>query len=163
MNTNLVFSFNDMSVKDKAGKAIAKYFKRAGVSIVSHDVDTKIKRSSGIKYREMLLTFADSQTIKLRIKETGDIYQVLLNNRLTPMKNQDDHVKAVAELAQKMDAGRTKFQQKLAKAKVKLPPKVKTAAPNMIKALTEKRDALKEAIADVEAQIAEIRGGVVAA
>jgi hypothetical protein len=157
---NLLFSFADLSVKDKAAKKAIQYFSRAGASIVSQDVDPKVKRTNGISYREMTLTFADSQTIGMRIKQSGDIFQVLLNGKVIPIKSQDDHIAAIAELVKMLDAGRTKFQAKLAKAQAKLPPSIKTAVPNIRKQLEEKRDGLKAAIADVMAEIAAIRGGV---
>lgn len=157
-NKNLLFSFADMSVKDKASRQVIKYFTRAGTQVVDQDVSTQVKRTSGISYREMKLTFADSQTALFRIKQSGDIYQFILNGKLTPIKNQDDHIAAVGEIVHLMDAGRTKFQAKLAKAMVKLPPAIKTAAPKMLQVLTEKRDGLKEAIAEVRAEIAQIRG-----
>lgn len=160
---NLLFSFDDLSVKDRAAKKAMQYFSRAGANVVSQDVDTKVKRTAGISYREMTLTFADSQTVAFRIKQSGDIYQVLLNGKVTPIKNQDDHIAAIAELVQKLDIGRTKFQAKLAKAQVKLPPSIKTAVPSMRKQLEEKRDNLKSLIADVRAEIASIVGGGVAA
>jgi hypothetical protein len=156
-NTKLLFSFNDLSVKDKAAKAAIKYFTRAGVQVADQDVSTQIKRTSGISYREMKLTFADSQTLIFRIKQSGDIYQVLLNGKLTPIKNQDDHVAAISEIVHMLDVGRTKFQAKLAKAIVKLPPSIRTAAPKMLAVLTEKRDGLKEAIAAVREEITKIR------
>ncbi len=156
---NLLFTFEEMSsAKDKAAKQLMKYFARAGAPVVTQDVDPKVKRSSGISYREMSLTFADSQTVKFRVKQSGDIYEVQVNNKLVPIKNQDDHVKAIAEIVAMLDAGRSKFQAKLAKAKVKIPPTIKTAAPKLIEVLTQKRDSLKEAIAEVRAEIALIRG-----
>lgn len=157
-NKNLLFTFSDLSVKDKAAKAAIKYFTRAGANVVDQDVSAQVKRTAGISYREMKLTFADSQTILFRIKQSGDIYQVLLNGKLIPIKHQDDHVAAIAELVQMLDSGRTKFQAKLAKAMVKLPPAIKTAAPKMLQVLTEKRDSLKEAIAEVRLEIAQVRG-----
>lgn len=159
---NLIFTFEDMSVKDKAAKQVMKYFARAGANVVTQDVGTQIKRSSGISYRTMSLTFADSQTIELLVKAPGDIYQVKLNGRIVPVKHQNDHIAAVTELVQMMDSGRTKYQAKLAKALVKLPPAIKTAAPKMLQVLTEKRDGLKEAIADVRAEIASLKGAVTA-
>lgn len=155
---NLLFTFEDMSSKDKAARQLMKYFARAGAPVVTQDVDTKVKRSSGISYREMTLTFADSQTVKFRVKQSGDIYEVMINNKLVPVKNQDHHVKAIEEIVAHLDAGRTKFQAKLAKAQAKIPPSIKTAAPKLLQVLTEKRDHLKEAIAEVRAEIAQIRG-----
>lgn len=156
---NLLFSFEELGgSKDKAAKKVMQYFSRAGANVVSQDVSTQIKRSSGISYREMSLTFADSQSVTFRIKQSGDIYQVVLNGKVTPIKSQDDHVAAVAEIVAMMDSGRSKFQAKLAKAQAKLPPAIKTAAPKMLQLLTEKRDSLKAAIADVRAEISAIRG-----
>lgn len=155
---NLLFSFEDLSAKDKAAKQAARYFSRAGANVVQQDVPTAVKRSSGITYREMSLTFADSQQIVLRIKQSGDIFQVLLNGKVLPIKNQDDHVKAIAEMVQAMDAGRSRFQKLLAAAQARPPAGIRTAAPKMEQVLTEKRDALKAAIADVRSQIEAIKG-----
>ena len=155
---NLLFSFEDLSAKDKAAKQAARYFSRAGANVVQQDVPTAVKRSSGITYREMTLTFADSQQVVLRIKQSGDIFQVLLNGKVLPIKNQDDHVKAIAEIVQAMDAGRSRFQKLLAAAQVRPPAGIRTAAPKMEQVLTEKRDALKAAIAEVRSQIEAIKG-----
>ena len=155
---NILFSFDDLNVKDKAAKTAIKYFNRAGANVITQDVATQVKRSSGISYREMTLGFADSQTVLFRIKQSGDIYQVLLNGKVVPIKNQDDHVAAIGEIVAMMDAGRTAFQKKLAKAQVKVPPAIKTAAPKMLAVLTEKRDGLKAAIEDIQQQIIQVRG-----
>ena len=37
----------------------------------------------------------DEERVVLRIKQSGDIFQVLLNGKVLPIKNQDDHVKAI--------------------------------------------------------------------
>ena len=95
----------------------------------------------------------DEERVVLRIKQSGDIFQVLLNGKVLPIKNQDDHVKAIAEIVQAMDAGRSKFQKILAAARVKPPAGIRTAAPKMEQVLTDKRDALKSAIAAVRAEI----------
>ncbi len=152
----LLFSFEDLSSKDKAAKQAVRYFSRAGANVVQQDVPTTTKRSSGVTYRELQLTFADSQSVAFRIKQSGDIFQVLLNGKVLPIKNQDDHVKAIAEIVQAMDAGRSKFQKMLAAASVKPPAGIRTAAPKMEQALTEKRDSLKTAIAAVRAELSSL-------
>lgn len=153
---NLIFDFNKLASGDSATKQAMRYFSRAGANVVQYDAPPVIKRSSGITYREMTLTFADSQQVVLRIKQSGDIFQVVLNGKTMPIKNQDDHVKAIAEMVQAMDSGRSKFQKALANAKVRPPAGIRTAAPKMEQALTEKRDALKAAITSVRAQIASL-------
>ena len=148
-----VFKFDELSVKGKVERSLSSLFKRAGAEVVTAEVDPKLKRMSGYSYKELSLTFADSQKIAFRIKQTGDIYQVLVNGKVTPIKNQDDQAAAVAELVAMMNAGRSKFQAKLAKAMVKMPPKIKTAVPKLRQQLEQKRDALIDAIADVDRQI----------
>lgn len=154
---NLLFSFDDLTQKDKSIKVLEKHLKRAGANVVSVDIEPRIKRSSGVSYREVSLTFSDSQMVKLRIKRPGDIYQVMLNRKVIPMTNQDDHAKAIGEIVQAMDRGRSAFQKRLAKAKVKLPKRMATAAPRMERRLEEKRDALKEAVEDARQRLAELK------
>lgn len=160
MSKNVVFKFDEMSNKDRATKAVSSYFKKAGAEIVQVDVSPNVKRTSGISYRELSLTFADSQIVIFRIKQSGDIYQAVLNGKVKPMVNQDDHVAAIAELVKAMETGRSAFQAKLAKAKVKLPNSIKTTVPNKEKLLIEKRDALKEAVTAAEQELAEIRADI---
>lgn len=159
MSKNIIFKFDEISNKDKATRAVSSYFKKAGAEIVQVDVSPSVKRTSGISYRELSLTFADSQIIIFRIKQSGDIYQALLNGKVKPMTNQDDHSAAITELVKAMESGRTAFQAKLAKAKVKLPNSIKTTVPNKEKLLTEKRDALKEAISAAEVELEQIKAG----
>ena len=161
-NNKLLFSFEDMSAKDKAAKLVSRHFRQAGAQVVQSSADPRAKRSSGISYREMTLTFADSQTVVLRIKSTGDVYQVVVNGSITPIKNQDNHVAAIGEIAAMMDKGRTKFQAKLAKAAVKPPPGITTTAPKMKAVLTERRDNLIAAIAEVRADTADMRARMAA-
>jgi len=156
MSNPLLFPFAAMSSNDPAVKELARHFKKAGANVVQAEANPAIRRASGIAYRELHLSFVDSQMITLRIKETGDIYEVRINNKLTPIRNQDDHAAAIKEMVKAMERGRAAFQRKQAKQKVKLPPSVKTAAPKLEQALTERRDALKAEIADVERQIADL-------
>ncbi|QFY42760.1 hypothetical protein F6R98_09100 [Candidatus Methylospira mobilis] len=158
MSIQHLFSFADLSVKDKAAKAAMKYFSRAGANVAQQDVDGKIKRTSGINYREMTFTFDDSQTVVMRINATGDVFQVLINGAVTPITNQSDQVAAIAEIVQKLNAGRMTFQQKLAKAQVAIPPGIKTVAPRMLEVLTQKRYGLKAAIQAVVEEIAIVTG-----
>lgn len=158
MSKNLVFSFEDMGLKsDKATRDLKKYFIRAGNGTFTADAIPTIKRTSGVSYREMLLTFLDNQQVIMRIKQSGDIFQVLLNGKVIPITNQDDHVKAIAEIAKALDAGRTKFNEQLAKAQVKPPAGIRTAAPKMEEKLTAQRDALKAVIATVKEEAAKLR------
>jgi uncharacterized protein (UPF0147 family) len=100
---------------------------------------------------------ADSQRITFRIKESGDIFQVLMNDKLLPIKYQDDHTKAVKEISNKLEDNRAKFQKTQAANAIKIPPTIKTAAPKMIEVLTTKRDELKVEVEDAQAELAELQ------
>lgn len=152
---NILFDFENLKPEGKSIKEVIKYFTRAGVTVIESNI-SNAKRSSGITYKEVMLTMADSQIVVFKVKQTGDIYQVTINGKLFAVHNQDSHASAIGEIAQALDAGRAAFQKKLAKAQVKLPPSIKTSQPNMEKALIEKRDSLKEAIQAVEDEIASL-------
>ncbi|HWX01558.1 hypothetical protein [Collimonas sp.] len=157
MAKNLIFSFDDMGgKKDAATRAVVRYFARAGSHIVQGDVSPNIKRSSGVSYREMVLTFTDSQVVTFSIKQSGDIFQVKLNGKIVPLKNQDDQAAAIGEMVGMMDAGRSKFQAAMAKVRIQLPDSIRTAAPRMEVALQEKSAALDVAIAAITEDIAAL-------
>lgn len=160
---NLLFTFEDMSQKDKATKGLLRYFQRAGLKVAQAEANPSTKRTAGVSYREMTLTFSDSQKVLLRVKQTGDIYQVLVNGKVLPLKYPDDHIKAVSELVKAMDTGRAAFQKKLAAVKVPVPAGIRTAAPRIEAVLTEKRDALNTAISAVREEIAQYEGAPAAA
>lgn len=154
---NLLFSFDDLGTKsDKALVKLKQYFSRANAPVVTAEPGAKTLRTAGISYRELFLTFGDSQRVTLRIKQTGDVYQVLINDKLTPLKAQDDHIKAVAEIAQKLDAGRAKFQKALANVKVPMPKGIRTAAPKLEEQLKIREEELDTAISEAQQELADL-------
>lgn len=142
----LLFDFEKMSEKDKSVVQAAKLFARAGAQVVSSEVAKTLSRRAGIAFRNVDFTFADGQTVTLSVKETGDIFEIKVNGKLTPIREQDDHGKAIAEIAGRMDKGRSAFQSALAKVKVALPPSIRVSRTTMLAAKVTKRDALKEAV-----------------
>jgi|GEM_PF-795232 len=156
--SQFLFSFDDLANGgEKAIKDLTRLFTRAGAVVTQVSIDAAIKRSSHISYRQIHLSFADSQQITLRIKRSGDIFQVVFNKSVIPIRYQDDHEKAIAELVKKLDANRTAFQKRLARLQVKLPASIKTAVPKQLTLLTERRDELKELIAQCRELIAQVR------
>ena len=84
-NKNLIFDFYNLNGKDKSVAAAKRYFARAGATVTSVDVDTKIKKIMGVESREVQFGFADSQTVSFGVTGTGDIYQVKVNSKRLPM------------------------------------------------------------------------------
>ncbi len=144
---DLLIQFDDLKAGNKALKGLVQAFTRAGANVASVDIEPKTKRSSGINYRTVDITFTDNQKVTLAIKQSGDIYQIKVNGALLPIKNQDNQVKAVGEVAAALDAGRAKFQQKLARQKAILPQGITTAAPKVEESLQAAEAALDTEIA----------------
>lgn len=142
----LIFDFFELSHKDSSIKAATRQFAKAGATVTSVDVDGKVRRTMGQSYREVQFGFADSQTVSFGIKSTGDVYQVKVNGKPLPLKAQDDHEKAIVEIAAAMNKGRAKFQAALAKVKVELPKSIRTAAPKMEQVLRDRIAVVDDAI-----------------
>lgn len=140
MNT-ILFDFENLT-RATAQKKITRAFAKYQVEPISLEAAPTIKRASGISYRELVLAFSDSQQAKLRIKKSGDVYQVLINNRVVPIKHQDDHLRAVREIVDLLDAKRAAFQKAQARRKTAIPKSLKTAAPKLLTTLTQRRDDL---------------------
>lgn len=150
----LIFDFENPSTKDRAVKEVEKLLLRAGCTVASSSVDVATSRKAGTTYRNVNFTMADNQRVTLGVKSTGDVFEVKINGKPTPLRNQDDHAAAIAEIAGKLDSGRTKFQKLLALVKIPLPPSIRTSRENMLVALTERRDNLKSAIALATTELA---------
>ena len=137
MATDFLISFDDLKAGSAAVKRLVQAFTRAGATVASSDIDPKTRRTSGVNYRQVLITFTDNQKVLLGVKTTGDIFEVRVNGAALAIKNQDNQIKAVGEIAKALDAGRAKFQAKMARTKVALPKSITTAAPRMEQRLQE--------------------------
>lgn len=141
----------------RAAKALTTMLLRAGVEAIKVESDGRTKRIAGISYRELVFTFADSQSLALRIKATGDVYEVRVNGKVTPIKEQDDAKKAAAELAGLLDRTRAKFQKRMAAVLMKPPEGAKTAAPRLIETLRAQVAELDQQIEAATAELAELQ------
>lgn len=133
-----------------AMRRVTQLFQRAGLPVIDVASDGKVRRIADVSFREVELSFADSQRLALRVKATGDIYEVRVNGRIQPMREQSDPAKAVGELVALLDAGRARFQKRLAALAMKPPPGIKTAVPKL-------RDQLAQQVTEVEAAVEAAR------
>lgn len=147
------FDFENPSEKDKAVKTVIQRFRLAGANVITAEVDKTMSRRAGVTFRNLNLTFADGQRVTMAFKATGDVFEVKVNGKVTPLKEQDDYHAAISEIAGKLDQGRDAFQRALARVKVPLPPSVRTSRANLLKAKIEKRDALKQSIATLQSEL----------
>lgn len=160
MATDFLISFDDLKAGSAAVKRLVQAFTRAGATVASSDIDPKTRRTSGVNYRQVLITFTDNQKVLLGVKTTGDIFEVRVNGAALAIKNQDNQIKAVGEIAKALDAGRAKFQAKMARTKVALPKGITTAAPKMELRLQEAEATLDQEIAAAKARVAELRAEI---
>lgn len=156
---NLLFTFADIgSAKDKTINAITKAFARYGVQVVSSEADPKTAKRSGVAFRTVGLTFADGQTVAFAVKESGDVFEVRINGKVQPLREQDDHARAVAEIAGWLDRKRAAFQAALTKIKTPIPPALRATRKTRMAAKVAKRDGLREAVQLKTQELAELTG-----
>jgi len=133
-----------------ATKALRRRLEAASIGVIDIASDGKVRRSASVSYREVVINLRDNQTVALRVTQTGDVFQVLVNGKVTPIFAQGSPTEAINELALILDRTRAQHQKRLAALQVKPPPSIRTAAPKL-------EATLREQIAQVDAQIAEAR------
>jgi hypothetical protein len=143
----LVLNWNDIA-SGQPMKDLKQAFARTGTFVVTAESDNKVRKSVGIKYKTLFLSFSDGQKVSLDAKEGGDVFSVRVNNRVVPIKNHDNLKKAILEIINVMDKGRKRFQAAQARVKVELPKGLKTTARKKIDVLTDRH-------AELDIQIAE--------
>lgn len=148
---DVLFDFDNQGDATRSLKRVAQAMLRAGQPVVSHDFDPKLRRTSGVGYRQALLTLASGQTVTLMVKQTGDVYRVLLNGAVLPIKNQDG-IKAIGEIAAAAERNQKKFQAAQARIKAQLPKGIRTAAPKMAEALAQRNTELDALISEKTAE-----------
>lgn len=160
---NLVIDFGKLAENDKtAPKDLLKVFKTAGAEIANSWVG-KAKRDSGVSFKPVFLVFADNQQIELRVKQTGDIYEVRLNGKAKPIKEQDDQKKAIAEVVNFVEANSNRFQTMLTKKIVKMPNDIQTTLKTLETTTADRKAELQAAIVEIKAEIETLEAELKAA
>jgi hypothetical protein len=140
-----------------AMRQATQLFERAGLHVIDVSSGGRTMRLAGMAYREATLVFADSQRVTLRIKSTGDVYEARINGKVVPIKDQDDPAKAVAELVALLDAGRTKFQRRIAALRMQPPAGIKTAAPRVLEAVKAQLEQVETEITAATEELASLQ------
>lgn len=184
MATKILIEFDNTRAKGGAkGLAeAAKLFEKVGLKPVDYSVEEKTKRSAGRSYKRVFFNFEDAQRVEMWVTydkkapiKGGDIFKVKLGGagvaesiRATelPITNQDDHAEAIKEIVKALQSNEKKFQAKLAKIKVELPPDLTTSKVKKIELLENRIKELDEAIEMAGKELAALhdpnRGAAVA-
>jgi len=146
----LLFSFEDLSSKDKSLRKIQREFVRLGATVAQTEINPTIKRAAGETFREVSVAFADSQTVTFCVKRSGDIFRVKLNKKDFPVKNQDDQIKCLTEIVDAMEKGRAAFQKKLARVRITPPKGLKSTVVKREAALAKQREEMTALITEAK-------------
>lgn len=79
-------------------------FDKNGAKVIDLEANNRSRRVSGYATKTAVFYFQDGQTITLRIKGDGDVYQVQMNGRVLPITEVGDKNKAIAEMARTLGA-----------------------------------------------------------
>lgn len=144
-------------VKDRAVRDMATALARAGAAVATTEVSAAPVRRAGVTFRSVHYTMADGQRVTLNVKETGDVFEVRINDKAVPISEQDDHRKAVVEIAERLGRGRAAYQRALARVRVPVPVAVRTSRVSRLAALQAKRDGLVDAIREAQKVLEGLR------
>lgn len=153
---DLSFNFETPSEKDKAVKQLVKLFAGQKAKVVDVKVDRKPSTRAGTKYRNVALTFDDSQRITIGFTESGDVFEARINGKMQPLTHQDDAEKTVEELARLLGTKRQAFQRAMLRVKLPTAPSARTSKQAQLLQKIEKRDALKEVIESKKEELAAL-------
>lgn len=164
---SLVFDFANPSAASKSLNQLVRLFVREGCAVASAEIDTKVQKTAGVAWRAIEFVFVDNQKVSMRVKLTGDIFQVLVNGKQLPIREQDDPAKAVGEISNVLDMGRASFQKKLARVRARTPQSSRREATTKLMlekrlsaSVAEKRELLEEGkaqLASITAETAALR------
>ena len=149
--------FSNAQAAGKALKKVSTIMIRAGQPVVSSEFIDKARRVAGVTYREASLTVASGQVVVLRVNVTGDIFQVVLNGSVQPMKNQTDSDKAVMEISALLEKGQGAFQKAQARKAIALPKGMSTPAPKQAVVYAERVAQLDMQITERQATVADLQ------
>lgn len=162
---SVVFDFAKLvGGKDKRqiGRIVA-FFERYGCPVKAEGgvvVDDKTTRKSGMTTVGMTFYMADDQTVTLKVKQSGDIFEVQINGRAVPVTAQDATDQAIKEVCERLNKGRAAFVKKQAKqATPDLPEPKKGEAPATLATRVKQKQAVlvqkQEQIAELTAELAK--------
>lgn len=145
------FSLQAITEKDPLiAKLKAALEKGSGQSVPYITIEP-IKRMAGVSARSIIFGLENGQQVTFLIRNTGDIFRVLLNGRDLPMATDFDHAstdeiedgnllgKGMAEIGQAVRKNQKAFDDKQTKGKITIP---KAEPNNKVKTINQR---LKEA------------------
>ncbi|MDC5753530.1 hypothetical protein [Vibrio europaeus] len=121
-----VFDFEDFN--ERGLKGFIALLKRAGSEVSGVTATNRVVRKDGEKTKKATLFFLNGQKAEIQIGDQGDVVNVKLNGRVTPVKSETS--KALADsLNDALERGQEAFSKSLAKKMAKLDTDKPNKAP----------------------------------
>ncbi|MBU2968803.1 hypothetical protein KO527_05495 [Pseudoalteromonas sp. C2R02] len=103
------------NVNESGLKDVVKHFKTNKLEVIDLAATNRKTKRNGLMSKKAVFVFMGGQTCEMRINETGDIYQVLINSKVTPVREHSKLKDLVKEIAKKVTSQQEKFDKSILK------------------------------------------------
>lgn len=110
---NEVLNFSD--INPKGLKKVSLAFKRNGLEVIDLAATNRTINRNGLKTKKAVFVVAGGQTVELRINDTGDIYQIALNNKVSPFREQKKISMLIKDISDSVKKNQASFDKSLLK------------------------------------------------
>jgi len=148
-------TFDFANFDEKGLSGVKEAFERAGVTVIDLEASNRSRRMSGFATKSATFYFEDGQTITLRIKGDGDVFQVKLNSRVVPIRNVHSMKEAVGEMARYLQANAPAWKkaQRRKQQRAKVDEKDMKAKPLP---RAKKIEALEADVAELDSSLSDL-------
>lgn len=131
----------------KAVRKIQSEFEKNNLMVTSVEVAPKPVRRGSYTFKNVHLGFSDKQTVTFGVTTSGNIFQVKINGKDFAVHDQVDQRKSIAEIVERLNAGRSAWQKKLVAIKEPAATqKIKTSLKRQIENAKNRRDEAQKLI-----------------
>lgn len=117
-----MFNYSSLAEGDKPVQDLKTKLNNAVGQAIPYVVIGKAKRTSGESVKPIEFGFENGQKVTFMVRQSGDIFRVLLNDKPLPLTSDMTMVQEMStEIAAKVKAGQSRFDAAAAKAKVRVP------------------------------------------
>ncbi len=155
-----MFDFSKLAEADKPVQDLKKQLAKAAGQSIPYVIVGKAKRPAGVSVKPLEYGFENGQKVTFLIRQGGDIYSVLLNDKPLPLTSDMTMLKEMTtEIASKLKAGQSRFDTALAKAKVRVPsvPRKVLTTKQQVEDLSTQEQSLDTSIADADQHIEQLK------
>lgn len=112
-NANEVLNFDD--INPEGLKKVTKGFEKNDLEVLNLAATNRLVRRNGMSTKKAVYIFAGGQAVELRVNDTGDIYQVSLNNKVSPFREQKKIAYLIKDIATSVKKNQVAFDKSMLK------------------------------------------------